>query len=477
MSWLDLDSYVKTSLDIPAPEVSACGGKSSEDNKAVAATPGSTPVTLSRTEIDGVLAVINNLTDSNFNECSIRLMAFNFGKDVSNSQSNSYIWYAVASYLLRTKFLGDYLKAGQGSASPVANYLIVSNGTSVDAQIRKELSGISETQLESAVRSLATELLNTNNPAAGEAFFEKFTPAQQARYKEVCSSGEPSGLRFWGMLYNSPAYPEPMSLVPMTKEEMLKIIIKAKADNPSSATAGGADCKTVDSAKQCLNTLDKSLRVQVFSAFYTPTLDVCSADKTDLPRGQTTTVNLAGVGLGLFAWDAQSQMTLMSNFKIDLGNGVTATAQMPQFNNDYGIFYALPVSIQVEQNAACGSRTLTARNGQTVLDTLENFRVTGCGGGKPQCSDGIDNDGDGKIDYPQDPDCRSPQGRDERGCDYIVDDNIRASKGCPPLGSAPQPQPQPQPQPEPTAPAAGGPCDRIDDDNVRAAMGCPPKNK
>jgi hypothetical protein len=50
----------------------------------------------------------------------------------------------------------------------------------------------------------------------------------------------------------------------------------------------------------------------------------------------------------------------------------------------------------------------------------------GCGGGgkgskdggpdgppKPQCSDGIDNDGDGKIDYPNDPGCVVPQQDDE----------------------------------------------------------------
>jgi parallel beta-helix repeat protein len=32
----------------------------------------------------------------------------------------------------------------------------------------------------------------------------------------------------------------------------------------------------------------------------------------------------------------------------------------------------------------------------------------------PQCSDGIDNDGDGKVDYPEDPGCTSPDDDDER---------------------------------------------------------------
>src|SRR6476646_9911063 len=34
--------------------------------------------------------------------------------------------------------------------------------------------------------------------------------------------------------------------------------------------------------------------------------------------------------------------------------------------------------------------------------------------GKPQCSDGRDNDHDGKIDYPEDPGCFAPQADDER---------------------------------------------------------------
>jgi hypothetical protein len=32
---------------------------------------------------------------------------------------------------------------------------------------------------------------------------------------------------------------------------------------------------------------------------------------------------------------------------------------------------------------------------------------------KPQCSDGIDNDGDGLVDYPADPGCSSKRDKDE----------------------------------------------------------------
>ena len=34
-------------------------------------------------------------------------------------------------------------------------------------------------------------------------------------------------------------------------------------------------------------------------------------------------------------------------------------------------------------------------------------------GGRPQCSDGIDNDGDGKVDFPSDPGCSSPSDNSE----------------------------------------------------------------
>src|SRR5512138_2574301 len=42
----------------------------------------------------------------------------------------------------------------------------------------------------------------------------------------------------------------------------------------------------------------------------------------------------------------------------------------------------------------------------------------------PQCSDGRDNDGDGKVDYPDDPGCSLPQQDDER-------DDCPDGPGCP----------------------------------------------
>jgi len=47
----------------------------------------------------------------------------------------------------------------------------------------------------------------------------------------------------------------------------------------------------------------------------------------------------------------------------------------------------------------------------------------------PQCSDGIDNDGDGLIDYPQDPGCQSPQDDDESGGNNTADLETTACPG------------------------------------------------
>src|SRR5262245_48781761 len=46
----------------------------------------------------------------------------------------------------------------------------------------------------------------------------------------------------------------------------------------------------------------------------------------------------------------------------------------------------------------------------------------------PQCSDGRDNDGDGKIDFPDDPGCFAPQQDDER-------DDCPDGPNCPACGN------------------------------------------
>jgi len=48
--------------------------------------------------------------------------------------------------------------------------------------------------------------------------------------------------------------------------------------------------------------------------------------------------------------------------------------------------------------------------------------------GKPQCKDGIDNDGDGLIDYPKDPGCASLEDRDEYNTPVCSDECSPAGK-------------------------------------------------
>jgi hypothetical protein len=42
-------------------------------------------------------------------------------------------------------------------------------------------------------------------------------------------------------------------------------------------------------------------------------------------------------------------------------------------------------------------------------------QLTPGGGSSPECSDGVDNDGDGLVDFPDDPSCSSPDDDSEGG--------------------------------------------------------------
>lgn len=50
-----------------------------------------------------------------------------------------------------------------------------------------------------------------------------------------------------------------------------------------------------------------------------------------------------------------------------------------------------------------------------VFFPLSGQMLPGGGSGEPECNDGVDNDGDGKIDYPDDPGCSSPEDDSEAG--------------------------------------------------------------
>jgi hypothetical protein len=69
---------------------------------------------------------------------------------------------------------------------------------------------------------------------------------------------------------------------------------------------------------------------------------------------------------------------------------------------------------------------LTAAMGCGDSDTAKNVDAAApdTGPPKPQCSDGIDNDGDGRVDYPSDPGCSVPQQDSET-------DDCPSGSGCP----------------------------------------------
>ncbi len=76
--------------------------------------------------------------------------------------------------------------------------------------------------------------------------------------------------------------------------------------------------------------------------------------------------------------------------------------------------------------------------------------------GLPECSDGIDNDGDGLIDYPADPGCESPEDDDESPVQppFATATPTPTTPGATttPIGSTATPTPTPTPEPteEPT---------------------------
>jgi hypothetical protein len=103
----------------------------------------------------------------------------------------------------------------------------------------------------------------------------------------------------------------------------------------------------------------------------------------------------------------------------------------------------------VVQDAGGGSYTK-----KPVFDFLQlASQGQAFGGGKPACSDGLDNDGDGLIDYPEDPQCASPSGASEDG-------TMAADPGMPD-GGTPSP-----------AVSDGGGLGRVDGGTPTGGSGC-----
>ncbi len=102
------------------------------------------------------------------------------------------------------------------------------------------------------------------------------------------------------------------------------------------------------------------------------------------------------------------------------GNSTTVTCNVPALSP--GQFVNYLVYLQIAPNFACGttlylSNTVTtnsATDGNPGNNKADASTLVTCAGGVPaQCSDGGDNDGDGLIDYPQDPGCANALDNDE----------------------------------------------------------------
>jgi hypothetical protein len=131
------------------------------------------------------------------------------------------------------------------------------------------------------------------------------------------------------------------------------------------------------------------------------------------------------------------------------GNPFGTGAVNPQYfrNNDFqdgsapiptemdGLTTVFTCSAAVTPNATNTMRLGIADGGDGVLDSnvfLQAGSLTSF-----VCKDGLDNDGDGKIDFPNDPGCADASDSDE-------------TDPAPPALDPVPPQPQPEPQPEPT---------------------------
>jgi hypothetical protein len=106
------------------------------------------------------------------------------------------------------------------------------------------------------------------------------------------------------------------------------------------------------------------------------------------------------------------------------------------FSDQFGTF-TLNVSGKIAANQSCESPLVTAG----ALSCGNGYACKGTVGSRTcqpaRCSDGIDNDGDGKIDYPFDPGCDSPADDDETNpttlpvCGNNVDDDADGTKDYP----------------------------------------------
>lgn len=131
-----------------------------------------------------------------------------------------------------------------------------------------------------------------------------------------------------------------------------------------------------------------------------------------------TELDLMANNLGL---SGQYQVRCALPVQVDPGTGAQATAVLLDADG-----HTAMLQTQVYPGAVAGISVVfiqlaVAPQAQfddvayNVFFPLSGQMLPGGGSGEPECNDGIDNDGDGKTDHPDDPGCSSPEDDSEAG--------------------------------------------------------------
>ncbi len=143
-------------------------------------------------------------------------------------------------------------------------------------------------------------------------------------------------------------------------------------------------------------------RVTVTNHGAIPATNVVIGD--NIPAGLTWQDFVSAASPGCVLNDSKTSV-LCNNFTLQ-----------PQQSRTFDIVFTVPAMAQCVpatlQNVATVSSSILDPNPSNNTSQVIVTQVT-CPAAPKQCSDGIDNDGDGYVDYPQDPGCDSPEDNDE----------------------------------------------------------------
>jgi len=392
------------------------GCSKKEESASPAPTPAPTsssePIVLENWEITALIQNSCNLENKFSDYLGVELPVSNpLGNNSSNQQD---FWYAVARYLVEIKY------------NPTLHFR---GPSEKDLTIRKGIKDLSLNQREALIIMLANKLNEKNAEANKNGLYVLLPQSSRPVYDKICQAGS-HNLYDLAQRETLLSYRIPV----LTKEKLIELINQARAISSNSVAV-----LNNENVLGYLRALDAQARAQLLKEFEPPFVSVCSVSPNSGKAGQPLTVTLSGDMRNIY-----SNNTFLNGFSIDFGAGISNVQPQTPTLDANGVITTLPVSINIDQGAVPGPRNITIKVGETILETLENaFRVLG-GVSRRQCSDGIDNDRDGKIDYPNDPDCTGPNDNSEgtppsnsNECPpgsgrYPRDENIRATLGCPP---------------------------------------------